>query len=161
MKKRSEIALVTEFPVKGLALKLIHGGTKVKKIFLSVSVLAMVLFSLSAWAAPFELQGLMTSTRSYHTATLLPNGKIMIAGGHSGSNILNIAEVYDPALGTFVATAGNMTSARHYHTATLLPNGKVVIVGGHSGSSILNTAEVYDPATGTFTATTGNMTSAR
>ncbi len=101
----------------------------------------------------------MTSVRGDHTATLLPNGTVLIAGGSNGPSCLNTAEIYDPSAGTFTAT-GNMTSARYRHTATLLPNGTVLIAGGYDGITRLNTAEIYDPSAGTFTAT-GNMTSVR
>src|SRR6185295_6328103 len=65
----------------------------------------------------------MTSTRQYHSATLLLDGKVLIAGGFNGS-ALKSAELYDPVTGTFTATSTPMTSAREYHTATILPDGK-------------------------------------
>jgi hypothetical protein len=133
-----------------------------KKSIWIVGTLVIVLCAISAWAGPFTATNSMTIARRYHTATLLPNGKVLIAGGNNAPySFLNTADIYDPATGTFTATAGNMTSARSRHTTTLLPNGKVLIVGGWNGSSYLNTAEVYDPTIGTFTATTGSMTSAR
>jgi hypothetical protein len=110
----------------------------------------------------------MTEARGGHTATLLPSGKVLIAGGgkEGGSyppfvgNGSVTAEVYDPATGVFTST-GNMTSARVAQTATLLANGKVLIVGGlASPPNLLATAELYDPATGTFTVT-GQMAAGR
>jgi hypothetical protein len=108
----------------------------------------------------------MTTARGGHTATLLTNGKVLIAGGAQWSSTASVplasAELYDLATGSFTAT-GSMNTARSGHRATLLPNGKVLITGGRSGVSstgTLDSAEVYDPSTGAFTAT-GKMTTAR
>lgn len=99
----------------------------------------------------FTSTGNMTRVHSSHTATLLPNGKVLIAGGKS-------AELYDPSTGTFTAT-GEMTTAQgEVFTATLLNNGKVLITGGYNiGAVNFPRAELYDPFTGTFAAT-GEMT---
>ena len=91
----------------------------------------------------------MSTARDAHTATLLPNGKVLVAGGYnSTSGYLSSAELYDPASGTWTAT-GSLSTARGYHTATLLPNGKVLVAGGYNSTSgYLSSAELYDPATG-------------
>jgi hypothetical protein len=148
-------------------------GTKrlLKKVVLSLlfsSSLALFLLPLTANAqtATFTaINGTMTAARYYATATLLPDGKVLIAGGDnnpSESGALASAELYDPALGTFTATTGPMTAARYLHTATLLPNGKVLLAGGLDNNiSPLASAELYDPALGTFTATSGPMTAVR
>lgn len=107
----------------------------------------------------FSLTGSMLAARGYHSATLLPSGKVLVAGGHSGSGYLDTAELYDPVTGTFTAT-GPLDSARASHTATLLQNGNVLIAGGWDGTNFLDSAELYDPATGAFTAT-GSMSGAR
>ena len=92
----------------------------------------------------------MSIARAAHTATLLPDGKVLIAGGmQRGGSYSKSAELYDPAGGTFTAT-GSMTTERAGHTATLLPNGKVLIAGG-SNDQWLSSCELYDPATGRFT----------
>lgn len=107
----------------------------------------------------FSRAGSMSTTRESASATLLPNGKVLIAGGYN-SLPLQTAELYDPATGTFTAT-GNMVTARVSHTATLLANGKVLVAGGSDGvSTRLSSAELYDPVSGTFTAT-GSMTATR
>jgi len=97
----------------------------------------------------------MRVPRSGHTASLLPSGMVLIAGGTSSAS----AELFDPARGTFTPT-GNMTTARVHHTATLLSNGQVLLAGGWSLNLPVASAEVFNPATGSFTAT-GPMTRGR
>jgi hypothetical protein len=134
--------------------------------------LLLYLIAVSGYAqspGTFTETSSMTTARFGHTATLLQDGRVLIAGGYTagipvfGQAITATAELYDPANGTFTAT-GNMTSARAYHTATLLPDGRVLMAAGSVGQvpSVgpeysLATAELYDPSTGTFTAT-ANMT---
>ena len=103
------------------------------------------------------MTGAVTTARYCHTATLLPNGKVLVAGGtHTGSDAISDAELYDPATGIWTNT-GVLNTSRGYHTATLLPNGQVLVAGGYNGGS-LSSAELYDPSTGKWTAT-GSMTS--
>jgi hypothetical protein len=100
--------------------------------------------------------GKMIETRALPTATLLPDGRVLVAGGQTtfatGSDIHTVdlasAELYDPGSGTWTAT-GEMTEARTNHTTTLLADGRVLVAGGGS-------AELWDPSSGTWTAT-GNM----
>jgi len=107
----------------------------------------------------FTPTGSLTGDRWHHTATLLTNGKVLIAGGQGfrfSLDPLDTAEIYDPSTGTFAAT-GSMVTARADHTATLLPDGRVLIAGGWKpGGIVLASAEIYDPSTGSF-ASTGNM----
>lgn len=120
----------------------------------------------------FTPTGSMNIARGYHTATLLPNGKVLIAGGKYDNDAQASAELYDPDTGTFTP-AGNMNIERINHTATLLSNGRVLITGcmvrNVSGLELENlgispevtftscsSSELYDPDIGTFTPT-GSM----
>lgn len=119
----------------------------------SVRATLTVLPGFSLAPGSFMSTGLMLAPRAEHTATLLPNGKVLIAGGRV-SDYLASVELYDPSVGSFMAAAP-MTTARGQHTATLLANGKVLIAGGRSSRSspttALASAEIYDPSNGAFT----------
>ena len=96
----------------------------------------------------FEPAGALLAPRSEHTVTLLPTGKILVAGGAQGGDAS--AELLDPATGAVEAT-GPMTQPRRRHTATLLRSGNVLLIGGVDGKSqAVATAELFDPRTGTF-----------
>ena len=114
---------------------------------------------LQTGAAGWAHNGSLKAARLFHTSTLLPNGKVLVAGGQGNSGITNGAELFDSATGTW-ANTGAMTTNRSVHTATLLLNGKVLIAGGfgavNAGNTLAST-ELFDPVTGTWT-TTGAMT---
>jgi hypothetical protein len=120
-------------------------------------------------AHSFALTGAMAVPRYGHTATLLPDGRVLVTGGYptlyvSPNLSLASAELYDTSTGTF-SPAGTMTEARAFHKAILLNTGNVLIGGGEGNGadgyfSNLSSAELYDPATGSFTAA-GNMIEAR
>lgn len=99
----------------------------------------------------FRGTGMMHHARLSHTATRLPDGRVLIAGGR-GSEVNSSAEIYDPKSGTFRET-GRMIMARYKHTAGLLPDGRVLLAGGSDEGDwhgTLSSAEIYDPQRGTF-----------
>jgi hypothetical protein len=93
----------------------------------------------------------MLEPRSDQTATLLPDGRVLIAGGmRRNQDFYKSAELYDPATGKFQPT-GAMSVGRVGHIAVLLRSGRVLIAGGWVGMGGTDSAELYDPATGKFT----------
>lgn len=129
--------------------------TRSRRILMLLALaLNLVTVPTSKGITNFVYTGSMSIYRSFHTATLLQDGRVLVAGGQS---YLNSSEIYDPASGVWSATTGTMAYGREKHTATLLPNGKVLVAGGYSGSSSISSrAEIFDPATGLWTLT-GSM----
>ena len=121
----------------------------------------------------WSVTGSMTTPRAWHTATLLPDGMVLVAGAeHADDNfgwpepfargILTSTELYDPSTGKWTAT-GSMATARTDQVATLLSNGKVLVAGGFgpltaTTHGALASADIYDPSTGTWAATGSLMT---
>jgi hypothetical protein len=115
-------------------------------------------------AKSFKLTGCLGTARDEHTATLLNNGKVLIAGGNANppGGYLASAELYDPATSAFTP-AGMMGKTRYLHTATLLKNGMVLIAGGADATrnaGAIADAELYNPESGAFVAT-GKLQAAR
>ena len=109
----------------------------------------------------WAVTGSLHDARFQHTATLLPNGKVLVAGGNTTFNVaLANAELYDPATGVWTPT-GSLNIPRFRHTAHLLANGKVLVISGDNQNyTAFYNPELYDPATGTWT-NAGNINNAR
>jgi hypothetical protein len=84
--------------------------------------------------------------------TLLPNGKVLIAGGQASNGPQSSGFVYDPVTGTLFA-GNQLAVGRHHHTATLLPNGQVLVAGGTGSNGALSSAELFDPSGPSFPGT--------
>ncbi len=99
----------------------------------------------------FTIVGSLNTPRVEHSATLLNNGKVLIAAGFDGT-VLSSAELFDPTTTAFTIT-GSLATARVAFSATYLPSGKVLFAGGANANGSADSAELYDPTTGTFAAT--------
>src|SRR5206468_8570873 len=160
--------------IRNIPLAIIYSLSVNSRFKANRSLLLVSLFVVGAvsTAAPapagsggFNSTGSMNVARVNHTATLLSNGEVFVAGGNNNSTgYLSSAELYNPSTGKWTLT-GNMTIARTGHEAVLLPNGEVLVAGGLDpnaccGASPLASAELYNPVTGSWTAT-GSMTTGR
>ncbi len=146
---------------------LIETQKHLRRILPQALVLAMLTASLTVLTRPAMAQqegmfiptGSMNNARSSNTATLLNNGKVLVAGPTSNGSSL---ELYDPATGAFTPTADVNTAGGYGSTATLLNDGRVLVTGvlNNSNGTRATSAGLYDPVTGTVTPT-GSMTTTR
>jgi hypothetical protein len=98
----------------------------------------------NAWSSAAS----MAHARDYHTATLLQDGRVLVAAGFDGDYVAT-AEVYDPVANTW-SPAGSLATARRIYTATRLGDGRVLVAGGGSATGYEATTEIYTPATNTW-----------
>jgi hypothetical protein len=136
---------------------LVAGGTSSVTGTFAISSAELYNPATGSWSVTGSMhQGRSSTDGDGASATLLPDGQVLIAGGEDAKfNLLSSAELYNPATGKFSPT-GSMTTPRTGQSATLLNNGQLLIAGGTGATT---TAELYNPATGKFTPT-GSMISA-
>jgi N-acetylneuraminic acid mutarotase len=107
----------------------------------------------NTWATGADKPPDMNNPHRDHIMTVLPNGKVLVAGGYADTSgptaPITTAELYDPGTNTW-SNAGDMSDGRSNATATLLPNGKVLVAGGYHYDHALKSADLYDPATNTW-----------
>ena len=107
--------------------------------------------------------GTLVTPRSSHTATLLADGRVLLAGGYDGALAATASsEIYNPTTNTWTAT-GNLNQGRRNHGTVLLSDGRALSMGGSTTgdvSTVTNSAEIYNPATGLWSVT-ANMITAR
>lgn len=111
----------------------------------------------------FSPTGPMATVRSFHAATLLADGRVLVTGGADTRHDLPPAEIYDPTTGIFSVTGSVPTARRVFTTATLLNDGRVLVAGGgadYPHRNFLASAELFDPTAGTFSPT-GSMSATR
>ncbi|MEP6638489.1 MAG: kelch repeat-containing protein, partial [Chloroflexota bacterium] len=109
----------------------------------------------------------MATARSYHTATLLEDGRVLVVGGRAtyvgGGTVLASAEIFDPRTGRWSAAAA-MPTRRYVHAAVRLGDGRILVAGGWSSTVLdarsLQSAAIFDPKTGEW-APEGDMTTGR
>src|ERR1043166_9690772 len=133
-----------------------------KPIIMRIAIpFATCLLRFNGPAASWVATGPLATARSFHTATLLPNGEVLVAGGQDDrGNPLSSAELHDPATGMWTTT-GALNTPRYVPAATLLSNGRVLVAGGLGAKdAAVAGAEMYDPATATW-ALTGALNTRR
>lgn len=131
----------------------------------SVTFLLLLLFAAPIYANnTWSLSGDMNFPHRYHSATLLNDGRILVAGGNIDGHSQNEVELWDPGTGIWSIT-GSLITSRAWHSATLLEDGRVFVAGGSAQSNgqldvTLDSAELYDPSLGQWIAA-ANMSEPR
>jgi hypothetical protein len=91
----------------------------------------------------------MSQARTFHSATLLPSGKVLVVGGFAGTSTMTSVESYDPGSDSW-SPAAPLQSTHYNHTATLLPSGRLLVAAGAGASGVESTMRVYDPGANTW-----------
>jgi N-acetylneuraminic acid mutarotase len=126
-------------------------------LVLCVLIGVVVLVPVASYASSVST-GVLATGRYFHTATLLPDGTVFIAGGNDDHLGLDTFEIFDPMTNTSTLASETLVATRSYHTATLLPDGRVLLVGGTSSSG---TCELFDYVTGESTASPATLNNPR
>ncbi len=133
--------------------------TRLRLLFLCAGLICLQSGAEAGNPFQFVDTGHLNLSRTEHTAALLPDGTVLVAGGIEGGgagvSASRSAELYDPTSGSWTST-GNMSGGRYGHTATLLTDATVLVAGGLNPKqrpSQLTSAELYDPASGMWTTT--------
>ncbi len=140
-------------------------GKSLTMMTIAFLLLSTTSVQVMAKVGAFSPTGSLSQARGFHSATLLKDGRVLVAGGFSFSPLhpsfpfFSSAEVYDPHTGTWSFT-GSMSVPRAAHTATLLKDGRVLVAGGENPFGPIATAELYDPSTGIWS-TTGSLSGPR
>jgi len=111
----------------------------------------------------FSQVGNLTRDREYPGAALLPDGRVLVAGGYDSKGLgiyLDSADLFDPKTGTFSPLGATMSVGRYAPSVASLPDGRVLVAGGYQGSQDVASAQVFDPKSGTFS-DVGSLGSAR
>jgi len=116
-----------------------------KRLVTAIMVVMVSLLYVTLCQAQIIGTGQLGTARRGHTATLLQDGKVLIAGGDNATGLVGTAEIFDPIAVTSSNTASNPLSPRTDHTATLLSDGRVFIIGGVDSSGLLSSTEFYNP----------------
>src|SRR6266571_1922050 len=101
--------------------------------------------------------GPLTQARVGHTATLLPSGKVLLAGGTGSGGVLHTTELFDPVTLSATALTSTLTTARTEHTATLLPQTETLLIAGQDSMGLLFSTEMFNPSSQTFRALSPNV----
>src|SRR4051812_48204159 len=118
-----------------------------KLLRLALATLALVSSTIhGAASGSFTLVESLKQFRRLHTATLLGDGRVLVAGGVPLSQAA-ISELFDPITQSWT-NSGTLAVGRELHTATLLQDGRVVVTGGQTANQLLGSTELYHPRSG-------------
>jgi N-acetylneuraminic acid mutarotase len=143
-------------------------STGIRRFAVALGIAALALTcTASASASPVfsKLPAEMLQARYAPIAALLPNGKVLIAGGYNETGkYMKTAEAFNPATASFEKLSAEMNVGREQAAYAVLPDGKVLIAGGYNSletPSHLTSAELFNPSTNTFETLSAKMTAQR